>query len=228
MLWSLNCPTPIAKLKLPANVQNPRVQIDGTGAVFGVQVQDSLSGLHSIKLFDVRAYEKESFQDAAPDHTVLQSAVQKGLIAAGNEAPSKATIQSTLDTAWDSFQFSPNGKSLLVNTCSDLLLLLEDTPELNVEPLAICSRKNDTGNALGACYSADSKYVICGEEEGEVQVYELEWSENKAAKLVNTLSGHVDPVGCVAANPAYDVIASGCVNTALWIRNQDDEFMSTN
>lgn len=220
MLWSINCPTPIAKLKLPGNIQNPKVCIDGTGCVFGVQVQDSRTELHSIKLFDVRAYEKESFQDAVPDYPVLQSAVQKGMVAAGIEAPSKGDIKSVLDTVWDGFSFAPNGKSILVNTCSDLILLLEDSPECNVEPLAICSRKNDTGNALGACYSADSKHVICGDEDGEVQVYELNWTDSKkSATFVNSLTGHVDPVSKVAANPVYDVIASGCVNTALWVRN---------
>jgi COMPASS component SWD2 len=222
MIWNINCQHPVAKLQLPSNVQNPHVQYFGTGEVFGIQVQDQKTGLHSIKLFDARNTEKP-FGDAVPDYPLLEAAVHKGLVAAGHEAPTKAAVKAALDTTWDSFRFSPNGKHILVNTCQDLVLILDDGAEDNTEPVAICGRKNDTGMALGACYSADAKYVLLGEEEGEVQAYEIEWDDSKkGAKLAHTLTGHVDPVGCVAANPVYDVIASGCVNTALWVRSKQD------
>lgn len=192
-------------------MQNPYVRYDGTGVVFGVQVQDQKTLLHSIKLFDARAYENGPFQDIVPDYPVLNAAVQKGMAAAGNEAPSKTAISAMLNTTWSGFDFSPDGLHLLVNTTSDLMMVLDGYKE-EVEPIAICARKNDTGSALGACFSADAKYIIAGNEDCEVQIF-----EKSTGKLANTLTGHVDAVSCVAANPQYNVLASSCFNTALWI-----------
>jgi hypothetical protein len=31
-------------------------------------------------------------------------------------------------------------------------------------------------------------------------------------------SGHVAPVGAVRCNKVYNMMASGCVNTALWVK----------
>ena len=55
--------------------------------------------------------------------------------------------------------------------------------------------------------------MLLGTEENELQIY-----DKLTGTLKNTLMGHVAPVGCVRCNPKYDLIASGCVNTALWIR----------
>jgi len=211
-LWSINTPGAIAKLQLPGNVQNPYVKYDGTGVVFGVQVQDEKTKLHSIKLFDARAYENGPFQDIVPDYPILNSAVQKGMAVAGHDAPSKAAITAMLNANWSGFEFSPDGLHILVNTSSDLMLVLDGFKE-ETEPIAICARKNDTGSALGACFSADAKYVIAGNEDSEVQIY-----EKRTGKLVNSLTGHVDAVSCVAANPQYNVLASSCLNTVLWIQ----------
>ena len=203
-------------IPLILQVQNPFVQYDGTGVVFGVQVQDQKTLLHSVKLFDARAYENGPFQDIVPDYPVLNAAVHKGMIVAGNEAPSKAAISAMLNATWSSFHFSPDGLHILVNTTSDLMLVLDGYKE-DVEPIAICGRKNDTGAPLGACFSADAKYILAGNEDSEVQIY-----EKNSGKLTNTLTGHVDAVSCVAANPQYNVVASSCLNTVLWIPGGSD------
>jgi COMPASS component SWD2 len=219
MLWNINTPTPVAKLQLPGNVQNPYVRYDGTGLVFGVQVQDEKTLLHSIKLFDARAYDNGPFQDIVPDYPLLCSAVQKGMAVAGNESPTRPALSAMLNTTWSGFEFSPDGLHLLVNTTTDLMLVIDGFKE-DTEPVAICARKNDTGYTLGACFSADAKYVIAGNEAMEVQIF-----EKSTGRLVNTLSGHADAVTCVAANPVYDVIASGCINTVLWIHPADGAAM---
>ncbi len=210
-LWSINTPNAVAKLQLPSNIQNPYVRYDGTGVVFGVQVQDQKTLLHSIKLFDARMYENGPFQDIVPDYPLLSSAVQKGMIAAGNETPTKNAVSAMLNTTWSSFSFAPDGLHLLVNTTSDLMLVLDGFKE-EIEPIAICARKNDTGSALGACFSADARYILAGNEDSEVQIF-----DSISGKLVNSLTGHADAVSCIAANPLYDVVASSCVNTVLWI-----------
>lgn len=210
-IWSMNSPNAVAKLELPGYVQNPVVRYDSTGLVFGVQVQDEKTLLHSIKLFDARAYTQGPFQDIVPDYPLLNAAVQKGMAIAGNESPTKTAIAAMLNTTWSGFEFAPDGLNILINTTTDLMLVIDGYKE-DVEPIAICQRKNDTGATLGACLSADGRYVIAGNEKTELQIF-----DKATGALAHTLTGHPTTVNCVAMNPVYDVLASGCVHTSLWI-----------
>jgi COMPASS component SWD2 len=218
LLWNINNPSPIAKINLPSNIQDPVVQYDGTGVAFGVQVQDQNTLLHSIKLFDVRAYDNGPFQDIVPDYPLLQSAVKNGMINSGiNDNPNITSINNMLsNTTWTDFHFSPDGNHVIINTNNDILFILDGYKE-DVEPIAICNRKNTLGVPLGISFSSDAKYVIAGNDENEIQFY-----DKLNGKLISTLTGHVDAVSCIACNPVYDVMASGCVNTVLWIHQPEN------
>lgn len=205
-IWNLNAPGPIAKLQLPANVSNPTVQYDGTGLVFGVMCQDDRSKLHNIKLFDARKYEKGPFQDIVPTSSVFESALTNAMPSLNRQG-----VQRLMLAPWTNFEFSPDGLHLLVNTASDLLYVLDGFQPK--EPVVITARKNENGLALGACFSADARHVLAGNDENDIQIFDRLNGEQK-----NVLTGHVSPVACIRCNPKYDVIASGCVNTVLWIR----------
>jgi WD40 repeat protein len=90
-----------------------------------------------------------------------------------------------------------------------------------VEPLAITTRKNDGLAKLGACLSPNSKYVVTASEDNEVLIFDYKHSSGGVATggahLTAVLPGHVAPIGSIAYNPKYDLIATGCVNTVLWI-----------
>ena len=220
-LWNVNTDKAVAELKLPSKIADPVVKYDRSGIIFGVQCRDYRKGLHSIKLFDARMYENGPFQDIAPQPNLLESAVMKGLQHSGSATPSRQEIASQLSKTWSNFEFSPDGLKILVNTGGDSLFVLDGFKE-ETEPLAICGRSNSTGGPLGACFSADSKYIIAGNDENEVQIF-----DNDTGDCKNTLTGHVAPVGCVACNPKYDVLATGCLNAVLWIHSsgsasQDD------
>jgi WD40 repeat protein len=116
-----------------------------------------------------------------------------------------------MQSSWHGFEFSPDGFHLLVNT-SEALLFIDGFKK--DAPIVVIPRKGDYAAPLGACFSSDAKYVLCGTDDNDVQIFDTLAGTAKGALP----GGHVAPVGCVRCNPKYDMVASGCVNTALWIR----------
>jgi hypothetical protein len=47
-----------------------------------------------------------------------------------------------------------------------------------------------------------------------VLIYDID-----SGNLKQSLKGNVATVHCIRCNPKYDVFATACVNTALWIKN---------
>lgn len=212
-LWNLSTPNPIAKLQLPARFDSPYAAYDASGMVFGVMCQDIYKRKHELKLFDARQFDAGPFQEILPEQSLLESAV---LAASPDWSP--AQVQKCLESTWNQFEFSPDGNHILVSTQSDLLLVL-DGFRADVEPLAIV-RKNDSQAKLGSSMSPTAKYVVTASEDNEVLIYDYKTEDAAGkvrAKLGGVLTGHVAPVGCIACNPKYDVMATGCVNTVLWI-----------
>ena len=204
-LWSLGSTSPLAKLSLPPYTEQASVAYDGTGLVFGVSCFDGKSRSRSIKLFDARNFEQGPFEDLSPSFDQIT-----GALSVNQSLPlAQAQAQRILQSNWSSFEFSPDGFHLLINTAEALIVL--DGFKKDVPPVVI-PRKNESGTILGGCLSADAKFVFSGTEENELQVY-----DKLTGALRNTFLGHVAPVGCVRCNPKYDMVASGCVNTALWI-----------
>ncbi len=205
-LWNLNSAAACAKIQLPSYVENPTAKYDESGVVFGVMCFDTRKKMHNLKLFDSRNFEAGPFQNIVPEGPLFESAALKT-----NQVQSLIQAQKSLQSPWLSFEFSTDGNHILVNTQSELLLVL-DGFRSEVEPLVIASRKNDNNISLGACFSANSKTVVTANEENELMVL-----DKTSGELLGSFGGHVAPVGCVRSNPKYDQIASGCVNTVLWI-----------
>ena len=212
-LWNLSTTSPIATLQLPINCEKPYASYDSSGVIFGVLSQDTHTQIHSLKLFDARSFDRGPFENIAPSPQAIENVLLKLQTSLNLNT---LQIQRILQSSWNSFEFSPDGSKILVNTLSDLLLSFDSFNTEN-EPTVILSRKNEVGTQLGVCFSADGQYIVGGNDDNELQVYSLNNGE-----IVSTLSGHVAPVGCVKCNPRYDVMAAGCVNTALWIQSGKD------
>ena len=120
--------------------------------------------------------------------------------------------QSVLNSKWTNFSFSPDGLNILVNTNSDNMFIF-DGFDSNIDPILISERKNEAGLPLGSCFSNDGKFVFASNEDHDIQIY-----DRKSAELMTTLHGHISPVLNVLCNPKYDLIASSCWNTVLWLR----------
>mgnify|MGYP003386596839 CR=1 FL=1 len=168
----------------------------------------------------------------------------------------------------DGSQMLVNCCALGVESSAGAVLVL-DGFKSDVEPAAILRRKASSGGAaaaatgevvahrtsskdkdrdkalmLGACFSSDSRHVLVGNEENEINTYEvsaggsdsmnsmnsfgsgsstnsIDNANTISCKHVSTLLGHTSPVGCIAANPKYDVVASACRSTSLWVHNSN-------
>lgn len=221
-LWNLSAQNPIAKLQLPARYDSPYAAFDASGMVFGVLCQDSYKKTHELKLFDARSFDAGPFQEILPEQALIESAIRTA-------APDWSSVQTQkcLESSWDKFEFSPDGNHILVSTQSDLLMVIDGFRN-DVEPLAITTRKNDSQAKLGSCLSPNAKYVVTASEDNEVLMYDYKTEDNVVStavaggskdkvKLCGLFTGHVAPVGCIACNPKYDVMATACVNTVLWI-----------
>lgn len=71
---------------------------------------------------------------------------------------------------------------------------------------------NDNHSDLDACFTPNAEYVLSGSE--DCGIYAWRAADGKLAKV---LKGHISCVGRVACSPKYEVVASACTNTALWI-----------
>lgn len=207
-IWNISVPTPIAKLSLPYSCERPYSAYDTSGLIFGVLCYDNSIRHHSLRLFDSRSYERGPFQEIIPSLNAIENSVKN--MKDSSSITHQQSLRS-LQSIWSSFEFSPDGQRILVNTTSDLVLVF-DSFNTEVEPTFIFNRKNDSGVTLGTCFSADGQFIVSGNDDNEIQVFEVATGD-----LKHTFSGHVAPVSVVRCNPRYSVMASGCVNTALWI-----------
>jgi WD40 repeat protein len=229
-LWNLSSPNPIGIVPLPPQCEQPCAKFDESGIVFGILCRDNFYRRNVLKLFDARNFEAGPFQDIFPDARLIEAAAvraartstgtgtgsEEEMHSSSSGAAIANQIRRTLQTAWTSFEFSSDGNHLLLNSLGDQLLVL-DGFRADVEPLLITARKNDGGVPLGACFSANSKCILTGNEDNDFLVL-----DKASGELKKALSGHVAPIGCLTSNPKYDVFATGCVNTVLWIPKEKD------
>jgi COMPASS component SWD2 len=205
--WNLNSSYPIGKLKLDNNAAFPYAAFDKSGVVFGIMCQNANNGTHYLKLYDARAIERGPFYNIAPSREQLAAALDK-------QSPNVSP-----DMLWTHFEFSADGKNILINTNTDAVLVCDSYQ--NIEPLAICSRRMDYFRGhhppLAAAFSPDSRYVMQGAGDNSIQVCDI-----KTGEIKKTLSGHQAPVKVICCNPVYDMFASACFSTALWVNTGED------
>jgi COMPASS component SWD2 len=219
-IWDLSSKSRVGKINIDRQFDRVTASYDfnsqSCGNLFGVLAYNTRKNSHSLRLFDARNYEKGPFEDCVPPLSVIESGIKSALSQDPSNPLNTDQLNRLLASPWTSFEFSPDGSKILVNTKSEMMLILDSflTDDNVIEPIIIVNRKNDSNLSLGACFSADGQYVLTGNDENDIQVYDT-FTGNPSG----TLSGHVGPVSCVRANPRYDVIASGCTNTALWLRS---------
>jgi COMPASS component SWD2 len=204
--WDLSSPKETARIQLPSSYGVPVVSYDSSGVIFGVLSQNLRDNSHSLRLYDARNYSTGPFQDITPPTNLQLKALQI-------EYPHliEETLSRPPKCNWTGFEFSSDGSHILINTDSEIVWLI-DSFRNDIQPQVFGPRKNDSNLKLGCCLSTDCETVLVGNEDNEIQLFNKTTNE-----LKSVLTGHVSPVGCVAFNPKYDVFASACGNTVLWI-----------
>lgn len=207
-LWNLQQAGCLAKLELPPTVEGaPRTTYDSTGLVFGVTAAMAAGSGHLIHLYDARKYGSGAFAELKLNQSTIEKSMHnKGFAPEASLELSKAE--------WTSLQFNAQGNKLLVTAKKGVGLLLDgfDGSVSGVfvgEPL-----RGDVSptQPLSACFTADDRTVLGGCEDGTVCC----WDSN-SGRLTHRLEGHADRVGAIACNPKLALVATSCINTALWI-----------
>ncbi len=210
--WDLSSPKETARIALPHShpFGVPIVNFDSSGVIFGVMAQNLKDHSHTLRLYDARNYSAGPFQDISPPTNLQIKALTQ-------EYPHllEETLARPPKCFWNGFEFSRDGSHILINTDSEIVWLI-DSFRNDIQPKVFGPRKNDGNLKLGCCLSTDCQTAFVANDENEILVYNKDTTE-----LLTTLTGHVSPVGCLAFNPKYDVWASACGNTALWIPKEN-------
>lgn len=127
--------------------------------------------------------------------------------------PERAYVLSKAE--WTSMEFNKSGKQILIGAMGGVALSVD-----GYEGTILHSFLTEAGSVasasqqpfpMAACFTADDKSIICGNDDGTVSCY-----QDDSGLQARKLRGHVDRVGAVASNPQYSQIASSCTNTAVW------------
>jgi COMPASS component SWD2 len=204
--WDLSSPKETARIQLPSFYGTPLVNFDSSGVIFGVLSQNLKDYTHTLRLYDSRNYGAGPFQDIAPP-----SNLQLKALTAEYPHLVEETLSRPSKSLWNNFEFSRDGNHILINTDSEIVWLV-DSFRNDIQPKIFGPRKNDSNLKLGCCLSTDCETILLANEENEILMFNKSTNE-----LMNTLTGHVSPVGCITFNPKYDLFASACGNTVLWI-----------
>lgn len=187
-LWDLKVEKPLAKFPCQGS---PVLNYDPEGLIFAAGINSE-----SIKLFDLRLYEK------GPFNTI--------------RIPKPPPEQ-----VWTSLKFSPNGKQILITTNCEELYVLDAFSGQPLHKLTIGPKlPSPVDNPCEASYSPDSQYILCGAHDGTLHV----WSACKGNKVVVLRPQRTSPeaMQCVKFNPKFMLIASACSRLSLWIPTIDD------
>jgi COMPASS component SWD2 len=234
LLWDLRAPKPQGCLNLPKNSSDINVFHGEDCVVFGIACKDRDTGRHHVKLYDANNYSSGPFQDIVPDANAWKTAFETFSTQASAKASFMGTVGSNIglhhataamNASWTDFQFSGDATQILVSTNDDYTLVLdsysyEEPPIIIHTPRSLessagghgMSMSSDSSSSFGACFSADTNYVLVGNEDNGVSVYNRE-----NGREVHQLNGHIGPVGVIKANPKYDCVATACSSIALWI-----------
>jgi COMPASS component SWD2 len=193
LLWDLRKEKALARIGTRGT---STCSFDNQGLIFAV-----VSGQQKVHLFDIRQYEKGEFVhfDVAPF--------------------SSGDIRSV--------SFSPCGKFILLSTDlgevfsidsfkGKLVAYYRGAEALNG------GRYEERGHPV-PCFSPDSQFVACGTPKGAVQMWKTiapVLAGRTDAAMITRLEGHTGFARHVKFNPVRCMVATACINTALWIPKQ--------
>eukprot|EP00123_Amoebidium_parasiticum_P000787 comp11689_c0_seq1/m.6232 comp11689_c0_seq1/g.6232 ORF comp11689_c0_seq1/g.6232 comp11689_c0_seq1/m.6232 type:complete len:328 (-) comp11689_c0_seq1:128-1111(-) len=113
---------------------------------------------------------------------------------------------------WVDMTVSSDGKLLLISTDGPEMLIVDAFED--VLRHRISGHKNDSRLRLIGCFSPDSKYVLCGSEDGLVHI----WDTSTGQHVGSLNSGSTSPITVVKFNPRLSLFATASDDRLLlWI-----------
>ena len=228
-LWDVTSPSCLAKLDLgatPISTSPMLASFDSTGLVFAISAKMNSGDGNYVHLYDARNYSAGAFAELKLNRSDVSQYLEDkhGLVA------DEAWDMSGAD--WGCIQFSSSGKQLLISAKQGLAMTMdgftgalghifiddidsESNPSLDNAPSLLDT--DEIEQSVAACFTPDEKTILIGSCQnlsdscGVVMCYDAE-----SGQLLSKLEGHVESVGCIACSPKYAILATSCINTALW------------
>jgi len=111
--------------------------------------------------------------------------------------------------SWSHLQFSPDGREILISTKdASMPVLLLDAFDGYVRKTLQRPLSNPVDTQ--ACYSPDSRHVLCGSSDGQITVWNC-----TTGQIVASLEGHMVPPRLIKTSPKHALIASACSNIVM-------------
>ena len=243
-LWDVGTPNCVAKMKMDsattASATTPILaSFDSTGLVFAISAKMKSGDGNYVHLYDARNYGAGAFAEM----TLSRSDIRKALEDKHGLLEDEAYDVSGAD--WGSLQFSSSGKQVLIGAKRGLAMTIdgftgaldqifmddndnnsnsdaENNDTSNIPSVLDADGADDSERPVAACFTPDEKTVLVG---GRASVDNNNFTErvpvircfdSNSGKLMSKLEGHAEGIGCIACSPKYALVASSCVNTALW------------
>jgi COMPASS component SWD2 len=168
----------------------PASAFDSQGLVFGVAAGDQ-----KVHLFDSRNFDKGEFT----------------FFDLSKHLPDPAANIIRID-------FSPCGKFIIVVADSGQMFSID-----SFKGQLVGAYMSEGSAHASPSFSPDSQYVLCGSASGSINVFRALGDQDnprRQCQIVTKLEGHSGFPRNVLFNPTRCMVASSCVNTALWIPRQ--------
>jgi len=166
---------------------SPASVFDHQGLVFAVAAGDQ-----KIHLFDSRNFDKGEFTFFDLSRNIMDPSADISRI-----------------------DFSPCGKFILASTTNGLVFTID-----SFKGQLVGSYVSDSPVDAVPSFSPDSQYVLCGSPAGPINVFRALGDPEDSRRLcsvVTRLEGHSAFPRHVLFNPTRCMVASACIDVALWI-----------
>jgi COMPASS component SWD2 len=203
-LWTASQAGCLSELKLPEEtIKSPLVAFDYTGLVFAVTaaMTGETKGYY-LHLYDARNHVAGAFAELKILDQDLEIAIQSHI----NVEPDRA--KELRQAPWKSIQFNVAGDRILIRTGNGMSIILDGfTGAIQ----RIIGGQYPTERNTVSCFTPDDETLLMGNNDGTISCWNIQ-----SGSVIKTLTGHIGPVSCLAANPKYNQIASACSQTAIW------------
>lgn len=189
----------------------PRAAYSPDGLVLAVSSADV------IRLYDSRNYRNGPF-------TTFRLSFEDAKLEEAH--PDLVPRLSSSTTLWTGLVFSPDGERLLLRTDAGVHLVYDAFDFGLIDVLYDASALRDENafddedapplDVCNAVFSPDGSHVLAGTADSLIRVWRLNTTTTSAGRP-HVLKGHACPVFHLAYSPKFDVLASACASTCLWL-----------
>ncbi|CRH02855.1 microtubule associated katanin, putative [Plasmodium relictum] len=221
-LYYMNCDSPLILYK--SNFMRPVSSFDNEGVIFAASFGKQEIHFYDLLMYDSGEYNifnlKNNMNKEEFITNLLFTPNNKSIIVSTNENkhfridsitgcyicsynyPTYSENNNFYDISSNLIEEKKNSSNSIINFCDQL----NDSDNNNLS----CHFENSKNDFFLPTITPDGKYIMCGWKDSGIHI----WNEN--GNYITSLYGHEGPPKNVSFNPKCSILASSCLNIALW------------